>query len=114
YLGKLSPIGEVRAAGPDRICATDFARLRAIAPPATFRYAVIERGGGTAVALAPELAAGGALCFQARRVVTAAVADGDPARIVTFEVTNGTRAGPLVIHTYELARGRRVVGVTRP
>jgi hypothetical protein len=34
---------------------------------------------------------------------------------VTFEVRNGSAAGPLVIHGYDLgARGVRVVGVTRP
>ena len=115
YLGKLSPLADVRAAQADRICATDLARLRAIAPAAAFRYTVVERGGGKTLALEPELGDDGAVCFRPRPMVTGSPPDGDPARIVTFEVGNGTGAGPLVIHTYELgARGVRVVGLTRP
>jgi hypothetical protein len=115
YLGKLSPLGEVRADGADRICATDFARLGAIAPAGRFRYTILEHGGGKAVALSAEVAGDGALCFRPRPVVTGDLADGDPARIVTFEIRNGTGAGPLVIHTYDLGRrGMRVVGLTRP
>lgn len=115
YLGKLSPLGEVRAADRDRICATDFARLRAIAPLASFRYTVVERGGGRQLELPAEVGGGGALCFRARPVVIGDLADADPGRIVTFEVRNGTRAGPLVIQGYDLGkRGVRVVGLTRP
>jgi hypothetical protein len=115
YLGKLSPLGEIRSAGPDRICATDFARLRAIAPRATFRYTIVERGGGKVVPLDAELDDGGALCFATRAIVAGDLADDDPARIVTVEIRNGTQAGPLVIHAYDLGRrGVRIAGVTRP
>jgi hypothetical protein len=114
YLGKLSPLADVRAAAPDRICATDFARLRAVFPAAMFHYTVVERGAGRRVALPAEVASDGALCFRTESVVTGGFADGDPARIVTFEVRNGTGAGPLVIQAYDLgARGMRVVGLTR-
>jgi hypothetical protein len=114
YLGELSPLGEVRSVGADQICATDFARLRGIAPPATFRYTIVERGGGQTVELPGEVGDDGALCFRPRGVVTGAVADADPVRRVTFELRNGTAAGPLVIHSYDLGpRGMRVVGVTR-
>jgi hypothetical protein len=114
YLGKLSPLADVRAAAPDRICATDLARLRAIAPAASFHYTVVERGGGKTIALDPEVGSDGALCFATRPVVTGDSPDGDPARIVTFEVDNGTGAGPLVIHTYDLGkRGMRLAGLTR-
>jgi len=115
YLGVLSPLGDVRAPGPDQICATDFARLRRIAPSAAFHYTVVERGGGRTLELPVELGDGGALCFRPRPVVTGDLADSDPGRIVTFEVHNGAAPGPLVIHTYDLAgRGVRVVGLTRP
>ncbi|HET7504938.1 MAG TPA: hypothetical protein VFK02_28135 [Kofleriaceae bacterium] len=115
YLGRLSPLGEVRAPGPDQICATDFARLRELAPPEAFRYTVVERRGGARIALRAEPGEDGAVCFRGVPVVTGQLADDDPARIVTFEVENGTRAGPLVIHAYDLGeRGMRVVGLTRP
>lgn len=115
YLGVLSPIGEVRAAGERRICATDLARLRGIASPDSFRYTIVERGGGQTVALRAEVGDDGALCFEPRPVVSADVADGDPARIVTIEIRNGTSAGPLVVQTYDLGRrGMRLAGLTRP
>jgi hypothetical protein len=48
-------------------------------------------------------------------VVSGDLADSAPERRVTFEITNGAGAGPLVIHTYDLGRrGVRIVGVTRP
>ncbi len=113
YLGRLSPLGDVRALGSDRICAIDFARLRGLAP--AYRYTVVERGGGQTLALVAEVADGGAVCFRPLAVVSGQLLDDDRARIVTFEIHNGTRAGPLVIHAYDLgARGIRVVGATRP
>jgi hypothetical protein len=115
YLGTLSPLGDVHAAGANRICATDFARLRGIGPGTSFRYAIVERGGGTTVELPAEVADDGAVCFAAQSVVTGDLADSDPARRVTIEVRNGTAAGPLVIHAYDLGRrGVRLVGLTRP
>jgi hypothetical protein len=115
YLGKLSPLGEIRAAGPDRICATDFARLREIAAPASFHYRIVERGGGRTLELPAEIGAGGAVCFRPRAVVTGALPDADPGRIVHVEITNGTRAGPLVIQAYDLGRrGLQIAGLTRP
>jgi hypothetical protein len=115
YLGVLSPLGEVRAAGPDRICATDFARLREIAPPASFRYTVVERGGGRELELPAEVGRDGAVCFRPRPVVAGALPDADPARLVRFAIANGTRAGPLVIWAYDLGRrGLQVAGLTRP
>jgi hypothetical protein len=114
YLGRLSPLGEIRAGPSNQICATDFARLRGVFPAETFRYAIVERGAGTQLALRPEVADDGAVCFTPRPVVAANLADTDRRRIVTFEIHNGSRAGPLVIHAYDLGlRGMRVVGATR-
>jgi hypothetical protein len=103
YLGKLSPLGELRAAGRDRICATDFARLRQLAAPASYHYSIVELGPG------------GAVCFATTPVVTGALPDADPGRIVQFEIDNGSRAGPLVVWAYDLGqRGMQLAGVTRP
>jgi hypothetical protein len=115
YLGRLSPIGEVRTEGSERICAIDFARLRGVFPATMFHYTVTERGAGRRIALTADASAEGELCFAAQPVVTGSFADGDPNRIVRFEVRNGTGAGPLVIQAYDLgARGVRVVGLSRP
>ena len=115
YLGKLSPLGEVRATGRDRICAVDFARLRAIAPADSFRYTIVELGGDRRLELPAELGRDGAVCFRPRPVIAGDLADADPARIVRFEIRNGTSAGPLVIQAYDLGRrGMRVAGLTRP
>jgi hypothetical protein len=112
YFSRLSPLGEVRSES-GQICATDFARLRGTAP--AFHYVVIEHGAHRKLALPAEVLPDGGVCFEPRAVVRGNVADADPARIVLFEIRNGTSAGPLVIHTYDLGRrGIRVVGVTRP
>jgi hypothetical protein len=114
YFAHLSPLGEVHAAGTDQICATDFARLREVSPAQTFRYTVVERGDGKAVPLTPEVGDDGSVCFRTQPVIMGSVGDADPARRVTFEVRNGTSAGPLLIHTYDLgSRGMHVVGLTR-
>jgi hypothetical protein len=115
YFSKLSPLGEVRAAAPDQICATDFSRLRGVFPATVFHYTVTERSGARRIALPAEVSVEGAVCFRTQSVISGSFADGDPARIVTFEVRNGTGAGPLVIQSYDLgARGMRVAGLTRP
>ncbi len=112
FLRKLSPIGEVHSAAPDQICATDFARLRHLSD--AFHYAITERAGDREIALTPELADDGVLCFHTRPIATGAHADGDPAQRVTIVVTNGA-AGPLHIHAYDLgARGMHIAGLTRP
>ena len=43
------------------------------------------------------------------------LSDGDPRRLVVIRIRNGTGAGPLDIHAYDLgARGLRIVGLERP
>ncbi len=113
YLSKLSPIGDVHADGA-RICATDFARLRGIAPATTFRYTVAQHSGDRRIVLAPSIGADGEVCFTPRSTITAALPDGDPARRVTIVVRDGTSAGPLYLHLYDLGRrGVKLVGLTR-
>lgn len=114
YLGKLSPLGEIRSTG-GRICATDLARLRGIAPASSFHYTVVERGGGKTLDLPAEVSPEGEVCFRPRSVITGDLAASDPGRLVQIAVSNGTRAGPLVVHAYDLGHdGVRLAGVTRP
>ena len=113
YFSRLSPLGEVRRDG-NRICATDFARLREVEPASAYHYDVTERGGGKYLALTSTTGEDGAVCFTPQAVATTG-ADNDLHRIVRFEVTNGTRAGALQIYAYDLgARGMKLVGLERP
>ena len=113
YFSKLSPLGEVRLDGT-KICATDFARLREIGPASSFNYRVVERHGGKGMVLPAAVGEDGAVCFVPQPLVTGNFPDGDPQRIVVFDIKNGTQAGPLRIHVYDLgAKGMKIVGVQR-
>jgi hypothetical protein len=114
YLTRLSPLADVHAVGP-QICAIDLARVRGVMPADRFRYDVVELGAGTRVPLPATAAADGSVCFTPRSIAPQDRPDGDPSRIVIVEVGNGTGAGPLEIHTYDLGdRGLRIVGLSRP
>jgi hypothetical protein len=114
YFSKLSPIGDVRAEG-DKICATDFSRKRELYVPTAYRYRATERSDHEAVELSIAPGEEGELCFQPKSIANQGTAENDPRRVVTIEIANGTHAGPLVIHTYDLGpKGFKVVGVTRP
>jgi hypothetical protein len=115
YLTRLSPLGEIRRTG-DQICATDFARLRAVAPADRFRYTVTERAAdGSAIDLPVTAGDDGEVCFRPRAMIAGDPPADDPARRVRLEVRNGASAGPLVIHGFDHGtRGVRVVGATRP
>ncbi len=114
YLMKLSPLADVHAVA-DQLCAVDLARASGVLPPAAFHYEASERGAGQRIALAVTPGEDGTLCFRPQPVAAAGLADNARGRIVTFEVRNGTKAGPLEIHTYDLGtRGMFVVGLTRP
>lgn len=114
YLTRLSPLADVHA-DPSQICATDLARLRGVVAPEQFRYTVIERGAGKQLALEATALPDGVVCFKPQPVASAQLPDTAGERVVIFEVRNGTAAGPLEIHTYDLdARGMRVVGLVRP
>ena len=107
FLMRLSPLGEIRQDG-DKICATDFARLRELAP--AFTYTITERtAGGREATLTPDVGDDGRLCFVPQHLT-----EGGEQR-VAFRITNGTPAAPLVIHAYDVgARGVRIAGVSRP
>lgn len=115
YLTRLSPLADVRVDPDGHVCALDLARLRGVYAVHRFRYRIVESGGGQRTPLAAELRPGGVVCFVPRRIDAGPLADADAARIVIFRVDNGTGAGPLDIHTFDLGPGRalRVVGLVR-
>jgi len=107
YLTGLSPLGDVHTEGPTRICATDFARLRDIAP--SFRYTAQRNGDALPIVTGPE----GRVCVDVAAAPHGSIADADPRRRIQIAIRNGTRARPLIIHAYELETGLKIVGVTR-
>jgi hypothetical protein len=115
YLMRLSPIASVHAVGADQLCATDLARAAGVMQADHFHYRIVERGAGQQVKLAATVGPDGLVCFHPRSLAAPGPADDAPDRIVIFEITNGTSAGALDVHTYDLgARGMFVVGLRRP
>jgi len=106
YLLKLSPLGDVHPE-KDRICATDFARLRELQPEASFRYTIVQHEDNKHTPITAEVSGDGLVCWKPH----AGRGDGAP---VTFDVRNSTAAGPLLVHAYDLGpKGFKVAGLTR-
>jgi hypothetical protein len=115
YLTRLSPLAQVERTADGRICAVDLARAASVFPADRFRYAIVEQAGATRTPLAAELAPDGAVCFAPRTLAPGGARDDDPVRRTVFHIHNGTAAGPLEIHAYDLGgRGMQIVGLRRP
>jgi hypothetical protein len=115
YLTRLSPLADVHAVGTERLCAVDLARASKILPDDRFRYRVVEIAAGRRVELVAAVTPGGGVCFRPASLARSGAADDAAERRVVFEVRNGTAAGPLEIHAYDLGpRGMFVVGLKRP
>ena len=117
YLTRLSPLADVRQQPDGRICALDLARVNGLVAPGRFHYEIVERAAsGAAVQLPGEVGTDGTVCFAPRSLAAgAATPDADPARLVIIRLRNGTGAGPLEIHAYDLGpRGLHIVGLQRP
>jgi hypothetical protein len=114
YLTRLSPVADVHAVGTDQLCAVDLARSSEAVPADQFHYRVVEIGAGQRIELVATPLAGGVICFRPRSLARSELADNASERRVIFEVRNGTAAGPLEIHTYDLGpRGMFIVGLER-
>jgi hypothetical protein len=114
YLTRLSPLSDVRAVGTDQLCAVDLARASKAVPADRFHYRVVETRSGQRIELAATLAPDGLVCFRPRSLARSELADNASERRVIFEISNGTAAGPLEIHAYDLdSRGMFVVGLKR-
>ena len=114
YLTRLSPLADVSAAN-DQVCATDLARASGALPVERFHYSVVEIAGGRRIALVATLGPQSLICFHPTSLARTELADDARERRVTFVVRNGTSAGPLEIHAYDLGtRGMFIVGLKRP
>lgn len=120
YLTRLSPLTDVRQLADGQVCARDLARVHGLFSPGDFHYEITQRSASsdqTPLQLSSVTLSDGTVCFAPRSPnrIGRHVSDSDPARLVTFRIRNGTGAGPLEIHAYDLgARGLRIVGLARP
>jgi hypothetical protein len=113
YLTRLSPLAEVRVEG-DALCAVDLAELRALRPPAAFRYTARSLEGGW---LAVQRRAGAGVCANLSHVAPdGGPPDDDPSRYVRVVVHDGVARGALVAHLYDRGplRGFALAGLERP
>lgn len=113
YLTRLSPLADVHATTRE-ICATDLARSSGALPADRFHYRVVEVAGARRIELIATVGPQGLVCFRPVSFAPGGLADDAHERRVSFLVRNGTGAGPLEIHTYDLGtRGMFVVGLVR-
>jgi hypothetical protein len=116
YLTRLSPLTDVQQRAGGQVCVRDLARVHGLFSPSYFHYEITQRGSAGAQQLPSTVEADSTVCFAPRSTpLASALSDGDPRRLVVLRIRNGTGAGPLDIHAYDLgARGLRIVGLERP
>jgi hypothetical protein len=115
YLTQLSPLTDVRREADGQICAVDLARVHGLFAPGRFHYEVVEQGARQGVQLPATPRTDGTICFRPRTLAGDAARADAPERRVTFRIRNGTGAGALEIHAYDLgAGGLQIVGLRRP
>lgn len=114
YLTRVSPIGNIRLEGGDRVCGVDLAEWRGLRNPARFQYRAWMVGGPW---LTVERRAGAQICAALPHVAPdGGFPDDAPERYVRIRIQDGVARGPLVVHLYDLGatRGYFLVGVERP
>jgi len=113
-LTRLSPIGELRVEGRDRLCGVDMADMRSVREGSRFRYVGRSSRGG---ALSVERRGGGEICVPLPHVAPdQGPADDSPERYVRVSIDDGVAHGPLLAYLYDLGltRGYFLAGVERP
>ena len=114
YLTRLSPIGELRVEGRDRLCGVDLAESRAVRDAARFRYTARSSSGA---ALPIEIRGDGEICVALPHIAgDAGPADGSRERYVRVSIDDGVAQAPLLAYLYDLGptRGYALAGVERP
>ncbi|HXK20076.1 MAG TPA: hypothetical protein VNG33_19830 [Polyangiaceae bacterium] len=117
YFSKLSPLSDV-SIGSASICVRDLARYARVLPENSFHYrASVKSTGAPARWLVVRPMAEGQVCFDLRSASPdSTLADSAIERYRIVTIDNGTGAGPLLLHLYDLGdqRGLRLTGIERP
>jgi hypothetical protein len=118
YFAKLSPITDV-SVDASGLCATDLARATGVYAASAFNYSgSVRLGRGTPSALRVFASDDGRVCVDAlpRAQIAESAPEDAPERYVVVRLSNGTGAGPLLLHLYDLGerRGLQLVGIERP
>ena len=115
YLTRLSPIADLHRDADGQLCGVDLARLRGVLPENQFRYTATQTARGKRWAVPVTVKPEGVVCLAPQSFADPGLPDDSPKRRAVFRLDNGTSAGSLEIHTYDLglARGVRVVGLIR-
>lgn len=114
YLTRISPIGELRVDGGDRLCGVDLAESRGVRDPAHFRYVAGWSKGGS---LHVEALGRGEICVPLPHLAgDTGPAYDSPERYVRVSVDDGVAQAPLLAYLYDLGpkRGYFLAGVARP
>jgi hypothetical protein len=118
YLSRLSPLAEVLST-KGGLCAVDLARKTGVVPSELVSFrARAYRGEDYEPDARLRFARTESplVCVELPHGAFDREPDGDPARYVVIDVTNGYAEGPLRAHLYDLGpeRGYRLVGIERP
>lgn len=117
YLGKLSPVTDVRVEGT-RVCAVDLARRSRLFPESAFRYeaALLDDRARVVKGVSAEAASGDGVCFDLPHgAPDGEVPDEDARRYRVVRLKNGQAPGALWVHLYDLGpkRGYFLAGLER-
>src|SRR5262249_3839831 len=116
YFSRLSPLADV-AVDARSVCMVDLARYARVYADSRFRYgAEVAELGAAPRPLPVRVLAGGRVCVDVKStIIDPRVHDDSERRYRVVTIDNGTGAGPVLLHFYDLgrARGLRLAGIER-
>jgi hypothetical protein len=114
YLGRLSPIADVKITGEGSLCATDLARRRQVWGNARFRYAAEWQHAERRLSLPVEVRPDGEICLRLPPADPGG-RTGDRTSYAVVTIANGASTYPLRVHLFDQGQGSgyRLVGLER-
>jgi hypothetical protein len=104
YLGRLSPIADVKITTSGKLCAIDLARRRKVWDDAHFRYVAEWRRGSHRGAIEVDVGQKGEICLPLSRLESrSSLGEGGSSIVLT--IANGASTYPLRVHLAERAQG---------